>query len=141
MKNRNDPLKREALWKRYWAITLDHANGLYTPVLWHLALGHDYSAMTTLAQTFAMPGRMSNPFSKLGLCYRADRGGYEIASQNLAMDAFNRRDLAGYRYWLRRHARFGDPAVMKELKRFETRLPHQTAADIGRRRPYRADEK
>jgi hypothetical protein len=56
------------------------------------------------------------------------------------MDAFNRRDLKGYRYWLRRHARFGDPDVVRELKRFELRLPHYAAAKIGRRRPYRAYE-
>ncbi|MBK8273191.1 MAG: hypothetical protein IPK89_09625 [Sphingomonadales bacterium] len=132
--------KRDVLWKRYWAITLDHSCGLCEPIMWHLALRRDYGAMVTLANTFDAPGRMSDPFSKIGLCYRADRGGYEYAAQHLAMEAFNNRDLKGYRYWLRRASRFGDPEVMRQLKRFETRLPHGVAGDIGRRRPYRSDE-
>jgi hypothetical protein len=140
MRDRRDTAKRTALWNRYWKITLEHGNGFYEPVLWHLALGQDYSAMVTLADTFEATGRVCDGFSKKGLCYRADRGGYEYASQHLAMDAFNQGDLKGYRYWLRRHARFGDPDVMRELKRFETRLPHQSAANIGRKRPYRRGE-
>ncbi len=96
--------------------------------------------MTTLADTFHKRGRIADPFSKLGLNNRADRGGYEYASQHLAMDAFNRRDMKNYRYWLRRHARFGDPDVVRELKRFESRLPHFAAGKIGRLRPYRKDE-
>lgn len=140
MRNRRDAIKRDQMWKRYWAITLDNANGLYVPILWHLALGRDYEAMTLLAATFDSSGCIADPFGQQGLYRRADRGGYAYASQHLAMDAFNRRDLKGYRYWLRRHARFGDPDVVRELKRFELRLPHYAAAKIGRRRPYRAYE-
>jgi hypothetical protein len=140
IRSRRDPVKREKLWQRYWAITDNKANGLYEPILWHLALGQDYSAMTTLGDTFGSSGPISEPFSKLWLCYQADRGGYEYASQHLAMEAFNRGDLKGYRHWLRRHARFGDPEVMQQLKRFETRQPHSAAAKIRRRRPYRKDE-
>lgn len=137
MKLRGDPIKRESLWKRYWAIKDGHQPGLYEPILWHLALGGDLGAMVTLADTFDdKGGRMADWFSGANLCYRAHKGGYEYAAQHLAMNAFNRRDFASYRHWLRRAARF-DPDNLKELNRFETRLPHQTAREIGRGRPYR----
>lgn len=134
---RNSLTKRDTLWKRYWSIKDEHGCGLYMPILWHLALGGDYSAMVTLADTFATEGRVANRFSRAGLYYRAHRGGYGYAAQHLAMDAFNRGDLASYRYWLRRAVRF-DPDYLKQLKRFETRLPHQTARERGRGRPYRS---
>lgn len=129
--------KHEALWKRYWAIKDGHKPGLHEPILWHLALGGDVSAMVTLADTFASEGRIADPFSRAGLYYRAHRGGYEYAAQHLAMDAFNRGDLACYRYWLRRAVPF-DPDHLRQLRRFETRLPHQTAWEDGRGRPYRS---
>lgn len=134
---RNSPAKRDALWKRYWSIKDEHGCGMYVPILWHLALGGDFSAMVTLADTFAMEGRIADRFSRAGLYYRAHRAGYEYAAQHLAMDAFNRGDLASYRHWLRRAVRF-DPDHLKQLKRFETRLPHQTARERGRGRPYRS---
>jgi hypothetical protein len=134
---RNSPAKREALWNRYWSIKDQHGCGFYEPILWHLALRGDFSAMVTLADTFHIEGRVSDRFSRAGLYYRAHKGGYEYAAQHLAMDAFNRGDLASYRHWLRRAARF-DPDYLKQLKRFETRLPHQTAHERGRGRPYRA---
>lgn len=56
------------------------------------------------------------------------------------MDAFNRRDLGGYRYWLRRAASAGDPDSARSLKRFETRLPHIDASKIGRKRPARSSD-
>ena len=92
--------------------------------------------MATLAATFPPEGRISDSFSRAGLYYRAHRGGYEYAAQHLAMDAFNRGDLASYRHWLRRAVPF-DPDHLRQLKRFETRLPHQTAREKGRGRPYR----
>lgn len=134
---RTSPAKRDALWQRYWSIKYGHGCGSYVPILWHLALGGDFSAMVTLADTFGMEGRVADRFSRAGLYYRAHRGGYEYAAQHLAMDAFNRGDLASYRFWLRRAVRF-DPDNLKELKRFETRLPHQTARERGRGRPYRS---
>lgn len=134
---RKSPVKRDALWKRYWSIKDLHGCGLYEPILWHLALDGDFSAMVTLADTFPIEGRVADRFSRAGLYYRAHRGGYEYAAQHLAMDAFNRGDLKSYRYWLRRAVRF-DPDHLKQLKRFETRLPHQTAHERGRGRPYRA---
>jgi hypothetical protein len=53
---RNSPTKRDALWKRYWSIKDEHGCGLCEPILWHLALGGDFSAMVTLADTFPMVG-------------------------------------------------------------------------------------
>lgn len=129
--------KREALWKRYWAIKHGHKPGLHDPILWHLALGGDVSAMVELADTFASEGRIADRFSRAGLYYRAHRGGYEYAAQHLAMDAFNRGDLAFYRYWLRRAVPF-HPEHLRELRRFETRLPHQAARERGKGRPYRS---
>ena len=58
-------------------------------------------------------------------------------AQHLAMDAFNRRDLTGYRTWLRRAAKLGDADCRAELRRFEIRLPHKTAFAIHRGRPLR----
>ena len=139
MRARNDPVKRERLWARYWSIKDSHGNGLLEPILWHLALGGDYSAMVTLGDTFGSSGRLSDGFSRAGLYYRADKGGYIYAAQHLAMDAFNRGDLSSYRHWLRRAAHF-DPADSQQLKRFETRLPHRSAHEIGRGRPYRKGE-
>lgn len=136
MARRDVQEKRDRLWARYWGIRDAHGCGLWTPILWHLALGGDYSAMVTLADTFDHSGRMADRFSRAGLYRRANRGGYEYAAQHLAMDAFNRGDRAGYRYWLRRASRF-DPDFLTQLKRFETRLPHQLARERGRGRPYR----
>ena len=139
MKPLNDTAKRDALWKRYWSIKHEHGCGLSEPIIWHLALGGDFSAMVTLADSFTAEGRISDRFSRAGLYYRAHKGGYEYAAQHLAMDAFNRGDLASYRYWLRRAVRL-DPDHLRQLKRFETRLPHQAAREKGRGRPYRPDE-
>jgi len=137
MKNRRDPEKRAALWLRYWAIREDNANSHATPILWHLALGHDPLMMVTLAATFPSPGRRSDGFSQAGLCYRAWRLGSGHGAQHLAMDAFNTNDMRGYRFWLRRAANAGDADAARELKRFETRLPHVNASRVRRRRPYR----
>lgn len=136
MKQRNCSARRDTLWARYWSIKDEHGCGLYEPILWHLALGGDLAAMVTLADTFSSDGKISDRFSRAGLYYRAYRGGYEYAAQHLAMDAFNRGDLNSYRYWLRRAVPF-DPDNLKQLRRFEIRLPHQTARQQGRGRPYR----
>ena len=139
MNQRRNPAKHEALWARYWSIKDDHGCGLYEPILWHLALGGDSSAMVALADTFADEGRIADRFSRSNLYYRAHRGGYACAAQHLAMDAFNRGDLKLYRHWLRRAVPF-DPDNLKQLRRFETRLPHQTARERGRGRPYRDND-
>lgn len=136
MRYKTESRQRDVLWARYWAIKDERGRGFQTPILWHLVLGGDASAMTELADTFPKAGRMADCSSRSGLYRRADRGGYAYAAQHLAMDAFNRNDLASYRHWLRRAARF-DPDCLRQLKRFETRLPHETAKAVGRKRPWR----
>ena len=137
MSNRLDPATRDALWLRYHAIAHDHANGLYVPILWHLALRGDSDAMISLADTFERPGRYSDGFSQAGLCYRAWRAGYAYGAQHLAMVAFNRGDMVGYRLWLNRAGRAGDADSARQHRRFETRLPHEAARRIRRKRPLR----
>ena len=136
MRYQIEPKKYDALQAHYWAIDEGRAYGFKNPILWHLALRGDGWAMTELANTFETEGRLAHPFSQSGLCRRAHRIGYTYAAQHLAMDAFNRNDLVSYRYWLRRAARF-DPDSLRQLKRFETRLPHETAKAIRRKRPRR----
>jgi hypothetical protein len=113
------------------------ALGLGMPILWHLALRGHESALVSLGQLIEAEGPISNPYSTAGLAYRAYRKGAPIGAQNLAMDCFNRGDLRGYRMWLRRAARAGDQDAGRELKRFETRLPHRLAGKIRRKRPRR----
>lgn len=129
--------KQGRLWERYWGIRDDHRNGLAIPILWHLALRGDPTAMIELGSSFDTEGRIAQPFSQSGLAYRAWRAGSEIGAENLAVSAFNRRDLAGYRYWLARAARAKSYYVVRELRRFETRLPHENARLIRRKRPHR----
>lgn len=125
------------LWKRYWAIRERPGNGYAEPILWYLALRRDALAMAELGTTFPTAGRIADPFSQSGLAYRAYRSGQRNGAQHLAMNAFNRGDLAGYRYWLARGAKAGDHDAKREVARFETRLPHQSASLVRRRRPYR----
>jgi hypothetical protein len=128
--------KDDRLWDRYWGIR-EHGRGLAVPILWHLVLRGDLTAMTELSSTFARSGRAAERHSQAGLAYRAYRGGLATGAQHLAMDAFNRRDMSGYRRWLARAAKAGDQEAGRELRRFEQRLPHRNAARIGRKRPER----
>jgi hypothetical protein len=128
---------KDRLWERYWRITEGRAVGYAMPILWHLALRGDDLAMTELGARLSREGRIAQPFSQAGLAYRAFRRGQRNGAQHLAMNAFNRDDLLRYRYWLARGATAGDQDAKRELSRFETRLPHQNAARIGRLRPYR----
>lgn len=96
--------------------------------------------MTELARNLEAPGSVADAWSAAGLNYRAWRGGNETAAWNMAMDRFNRRDLAGHRLWLRRAARAGNLEAAMRLPRFETRLDHQTAREIGRHRPEQAHD-
>jgi hypothetical protein len=105
--------KHDRLWARYWAIRDNHKNGYQLPILWHLALRRDSIAMTELGNTFAKTGRIADPFSQSGLAYRAYRAGNALGAQHLAMNAFNRRDLSGYRYWLGHAARLGSVIAMR----------------------------
>ncbi|WBQ16596.1 hypothetical protein [Sphingobium yanoikuyae] len=132
--------KNDRLWDRYWGIRDNHKTGYAMPIIWHLSFQRDPLAMTELGSTFDKPGSLTNPFSQAGLAYRAFRRGHLTAAQHLAMNAFNGRDLHGYRYWLARAAKLGNVDAARELKRFELRLPHTNAALIGRKRPYRPSD-
>ena len=109
-------------------------------VLFHLALRRVPVAMTELARKLTGGGATSDPFSSAGLAYRAYRQGDAAAAYNQAMECFNRRDLKGYRQWLRRAAKAGDADAAKQLGKFETRLPHGAAHDIKRGRPSRRND-
>jgi hypothetical protein len=109
-------------------------------LLEHLALRRVPMAMTELARITARTGRVADPYSSAGLALRALRRGDALAAYNEAMDRFNRGDLKGYRRWLRYAAKAGNEDAARELTRFETRLPHRAAFDIGRGRPARAEE-
>jgi len=134
--------RSDQLFLRALAIRYDHKPGLWVPIMWHLALRRDTEAMIELAcwicETSKWPGDLgsrSDAFSPAGLYYRAFRLGNARAAQHLAVQCFNRRDLTGYRYWLRQGAKL-DGYASNELHHFETRLPHSTARRIGRLRPY-----
>ncbi len=129
--------KRDRLWARYWRIRDNYRNGLCMPILWHLALQRDVEAMLELSSVSDQVGRCADPFSSEGLAYRAFKAGSATAAQNLAMSAFNRNDLQGYRQWLAKAAMLGGEDEKRELKRFEIRLPHGNARKIGRKRPTR----
>jgi hypothetical protein len=115
--------KHERLWARYWRIR-ERGGGRAVPILWHLALHGDRMAMTELSSTFARAGRLADRHSAAGLVYRAYRSGHATGAQHLAMDAFNRRDMSGYRRWLARAAKAGDQDATRQLRQFELRLPH-----------------
>jgi hypothetical protein len=109
------------------------------PTFRHLALRRYRDAMLELSLRIeGAEGRIADPFSPTGLAYRAYRQGSPTAAHNLALDCFNRGDLGGYRKWLGRAARAGDQDAARQLRRFETRLPHNLARLIRRKRPYRS---
>ena len=119
-----------------WHNGLSPGDGM--ALLWHLALRRYPSAMTELSRRLGEDGlSAADPFSAVGLAYRAFRQGDPTAAYNLAMAYFNRGDLYGYRHWLRRAAHVGDEDARQQLRRFETRLPHGAARDIRRGRPRR----
>ena len=141
-----DDRKALRLYERALAIQEGRARGLWVPIAWHLALRCDPLGMTLLAiwlsgtATRESLGKPADAFSAAGLYRRAWRRGNETAAQNLAMSHFNMRDLAGYRHWLRKAARAGSVEERLELRRFETRLPHETARRLRRQRPFRRSE-
>ena len=107
-------------------------------LLWHLALRRYPSAMTELSRRIGEDGLpVADAFSAAGLAYRSFRLGDPVAAYNFAMARFNRGDLQGYRYWLRRAAQAGDDEAERQFRRFETRLPHGAAHDIRRGRSRR----
>lgn len=112
--------------------------GLWLPKIQALAVRGHADAMTDLADWYSGDsylGPASNNFSPAGLYRRAYRKGSDRAAVNLAITCLNRRDLKGYRHWLRKAGRAGDLERQKGSRRFETRLWHGRAHDIGRGRP------
>lgn len=132
--------KADRLWARYWGIRDSHQIGHRMPILWHLAISGDTDAMVELGSELEKAGRIADRFSQSGRAYAAYRRGSPLGAQHLAMDAFNRNDLGGYRHWLNKAARLGDHEAGRELRRFEVRLPHTNAALIYRKRPYRKSD-
>ena len=130
----------DRLWARYWGIRDDHKVGHYMPILWHLALRGDADAMVELSSNLPCIGRLADRFSQSGLAYAAYRKGSALGAQHLAMIAFNRNDLRGYRHWLNKAWRAGDQEAGQQLRRFELRLPHTNAASIRRKRPHRRSD-
>lgn len=126
--------KAERLFNRAMLILDRRANGFGEPILWHLALRRYGWGMTEFARRLGSPGKIADGWSADGLNYRAWRAGNDTAAWNMAMTCFNRRDLVGYRRWLRRAAKTGNHDATESLPHFETRLPHGVARDIRRGR-------
>jgi hypothetical protein len=137
--------RNERLFARAEAILEGKAVGFGEPVLWHLALRKHAPAMLVLANRYTQTGsrrelgRMSDPFSPIGMTYRAYRQGETNSAQNIAMSLLNVGDMAGYRHWMYKAARAGDLNAAEDLQRFETRQPHNLARRLRRLRPYRRD--
>jgi hypothetical protein len=138
-------IRNQRLYERADAILDGRAIGFGEPILWHLALRKFGPAMLVLADRLTRTGsrhelgRVSDPFSPAGMTYRAWRQGQPNAAQNMAMSLFNIGDMAGYRRWMHKAARAGDPNALEELARFETRQPHNLARRLHRLRPHRRD--
>ena len=126
----------DPLWHRYWDTIDGRRPGVHSPILWHAALRRRVWALLELSTRVA-PGPLRDAFSSQGLARRAWRSGHPWGAEYLALDAFNAGDMGGYRHWLTRAARSGDPDAAAEARRFETRLPHAAARELGRHRPYR----
>ena len=139
---KNDVERRyERLYFRALRNRHEHGRGVWLPIMRHLALRDHVDAMIELADWLSVPntreslGVAADAFGAAGLYRRAYRKGDARAARNMAMSCFNRDDLAGYRRWLRLAASAGDRDSAAEIKRFETRLWHGAARDIGRGRP------
>ncbi len=133
---RDDRLYLKALQIRY-----ESGRGLWLPIMQHLALrGHpaaireiaDWRAGTNDEAPFGKP---SDANCAAGLYRRAYKSGDAIAANSAALSCFNRNDMLGYRRWLHYAANAGDRDSAKQLRHFETRLPHGRAKMIGRLRP------
>jgi predicted metal-dependent peptidase len=130
----------DKLYYRAYEIMEGRMNGLYRPILQHLASRNHVDAMLLLADKFDWHGGICHRGSASNLLHRAYKLGSDIAAQHMAMNAFNQGDLLGYRRWLSCSARLGDLDARSELQRFETRLPHVLAGQVRRKRPLRKYE-
>jgi len=142
--NEMAPDPSERLYLRALNIREGRARGLWLPKMWHLAIRGHSNAMIELADWLSdghQLGSLSGNFSAAGLYRRALHKGNPRAAHNMAMTYFNRNDMVGYRYWIKRAGRAGDQTSRLQAARFECRLPHIAAATIGRIRPeQRRDE-
>ncbi|WP_017666135.1 hypothetical protein [Porphyrobacter sp. AAP82] len=137
----SDEIAEDRLYVKALSIRQDRGVGLWVPIMWHLALRGHVSAMIELADWFSGDdslkevGKISDTFSAAGLYYRAFRKGEPGAASNMALSCFNRGDMSGYRFWLRRAVKAGDPRSLCELRAFESRLWHSAARKLRRLRP------
>jgi TPR repeat protein len=137
----SDETPADRLYLKGLAIRYERHFGLWMPIMWHLALRGHTGAMIELADWFSTDnsaksfGTPADPFSAAGLYRRAHRKGDARAANNAAMSCFNRNDMTGYRRWLGRAAKAGDPSAGTQLRNFETRLWHAAARKVGRLRP------
>jgi hypothetical protein len=113
------------------------APGTGVPLVRHLALRGVPDAMTELSRLAVDRRSRAIALSADAMAHHVALKGYPPAAYNLAMQRFNAGDLQGYRRWLRQAAKASDGHAMRQLARFETRLPHGAARDLGRGRPYR----
>jgi hypothetical protein len=137
--------RNQRLFERAEAVLDGNAVGFGEPVLWHLALRKFGPALLVLADRYTQSGsrtelgKTSDPFSPAGMTYRAWRQGEPNAAQNMAMSLFNVGDMAGYRRWMHKAVQAGDTNALEDLRRFETRQPHNLARRLRRLRPHRRD--
>ena len=131
--------KLDRLYERAMRIEAGQELGRRIPILYALARRRHAMGMLELACWFddfdtcrwKSAFRLQRQAWKMGCCYGA---------QHIAMNCFNRKDLAGYRKWLRRAVRAGDGESGRELRCFETRKDSNLARQIGRGRPTRKHE-
>jgi hypothetical protein len=136
-----DKAAEDRLYVKALSIRYERGVGLWVPIIWHLALRGHVGAMIELADWFSggdsvrEVGKTFGAFSAAGLYYRASRKGDPRAASNMALSCFNRGDMVGYRLWLRRATKAGDPQSLRELRAFESRLWHSAARKLRRLRP------
>jgi hypothetical protein len=125
------------------AILEGRANGFGMPVLRVLALRGHHGAMAELANRLTSPENSDYDLSKgLELERLLARAAPESwIFGNLSTTLRNHGDMVGYRKWLARAARTGDPNYIAEKGRFETRFPYPIMKRWGRYRPVRRSER
>jgi hypothetical protein len=135
--------QQQASWDRWFdratLILEGRANGLGTPVLRALALrGHKYSMHSLAAMMCDPRSGAYDPVRGWALTRLLARHYPDSTSlENLATEHRNRNNMAGYRYWLTRAARIGDPEVERERRGFRTRFPYAIMRRWERYRPPR----
>lgn len=134
----------DRLYERAVNIRDGRENGLFVPILRHLALRGHVDAMILLAHWYTQSNDkrdldgIGEPYSAANLYYRAWRSGGSsaaLAAHSLALSYFNLGNMQQFRRWARRGARSGDYDCRMITKHFETRLPHGAARRLGRIRP------